>query len=1661
MSKKERILKAKTYHSQEEFEFTNQTPNTNVYTMLEWVNQLELVSFTFPDTNRYGESYPGIWYLDQHGKLIITGKGVYSKKLKQWIAPGEYGYHDIPQGYQVKVGLGFDDKIEKVEDRRDINFHLPLVQQPHTLHHSTGNDVVFNHKGDYELPYYFPTLNGTTVPEYPNLTTRFFVMGNPISISETIDKCQQLFVVSNQEGHLKPTYQDMHDKANKLPALIDGGKLNFGPQSNTLYIYPDGSYRGRVSIEQPYSFDGKMVGGWQRDIGVYLNPGLNTVKALPKYGYKKLLTLGGQYGLDRNRVRIIHGRDYQHVKLNKAKTGAEIAPIAPLLDDEGKTESEIKIVLWLNGNFQTRVLHSYLIQTPWFNLVDKDFKEQYGLNRTSDRPLIPGNETRQQHIVLRSPTVQFQYPIRMKQAINTNDQYGAYVEQFHRYSHIRDEMQLVDTRAVNPFNFDRDTDVLDNRVFSNIRLFEEQSVFENIYPSGQQIKQPYLGRDALEKVIASVSMQFKRHAEVFDYVEPETRAVLFSDTHTGPDWPGGTSKAEFNFPKLNGQVNPSDRRRPLVNEYPLTLDVQVGKDGFGYYPAMVESWGPVEEKLNVPTVTVDSINLRYYKMREAPFYWSHSTGASFVQALSTEEACNNSKVGARELTRAYTATIMGNTLTFAKGDVVFPESIYPAHLRGDCAYPQPGEAVEHPRIGYFDHLWYHHDRKHVKDNPDMLNFYPVICVNQGRIEEGVTKGDVLLYNWADNEYYKVPENTHITVFNYGNLGNFIGFEEAVRNRLFVETNKVKPLLFNVKKRLSRYHFPLRATLPDGGWARHDASLFRVWFKFDWDGVSIRSLETLDMADNFMIEDYMGDYMPEPMEVDHVGGRAYTLRLPAKEGLMAIRSLGHYLYFTPKTKGKEIIFRPRTITHHRGEEGDNRIYHVELPFHYPSEEWNEVASEHALHHDEINGILQAHTVSPIKTWGDKPVSTKRTSHFGRVFNYIDNWAYPPKLPPRTQLAYEHQSRLPANAVYDWREGVYKLNNEVISEVGIRTQGQLNWLVDIGEQRNYNDTKGKTFNFSDVIDDGIGIEYGYIDYDKDKRNSLHRFSKTYRLDELRRVLGKHPTFNLAQEGNAATLMASALFGEAYTTYFKLNELIWWRDPAKSNQLFGKDEASYYFSREEGLPEGVIHHRVFYIEVPVLLERISNREVYWRIERQRMTFTLNFKIKFKLTAVRLDKHPMNLGFLHDPTRFSIYFSTPTYPYTDFKDHEEFKTLVLDRMNVSYNGHNHSEVVEGLAHRSSLGDMDAGARGLEPHEKNITREYNVNSAGDVPDEERQAWHLRINTEIPVRTATVTWPTVYAANRKHRVTELQRDYQIPSHVPAVGSKYWHRSFLIDIKGRRTDGPNYLNMFERRAEKEDPRSPHPEGNAFIYGESEIVKTGLRVEFSPTAVSSIRFFLTDCLDERVARDLVTLNLRFELSARQANEVLCFRTNAMDYYQMFNMSHQDRNMNLLLGNIGYSSNNDYRDRLVTYMSIARSPFIWMKQNEISFIEGNAGSRLFTDSLREGFLREGEKPTLDGNFYITADGSKRQPSRLLNTAFWAESEITEEEYNQHRYRAQPSPGDGIKRALKVEAWLSAKPLDRTSPLWSWREVQNDTSFNHWGERNKVVKYFRLTDG
>lgn len=1646
----ERVVRGGKYPRIQDMDFSSEGPMLSKGMMMNWIQQLDLMVFMLPtvEKTRFGDLSKSFWLLDQHGKLWVYGKGVYSRRLNYFIPEGEYGYHDksSPQNY---AGCRFNvSTTNTIQGGIDTQLGPGFPVSPYLDFDNAQNKPwMWSDEEGFEYPVEL------TESQKEKLSQRLHVIGYGVRLEKFIDNNE--CILFNGNPHFYSNSRGMFS----LTHPVEGGRLKMEYLSGLKFIYPDHGYRGDTSIAQPYSFDPYFMPGWDRQVGCYYNAGFYpTIKTLAKGGYHSYILLGGTYGYNMTDTStlVTHGIKLYSGTLkylnntsllyqqptNKKEQDAYPSRYYPIDVYRDETDSinpyYININSWLGDKYHLFEHGSNILtSSPIDNLMDYRYRKP--TTPYERLTTIYSGSIAPPYLVLKSHLVRFSDKVKLKQAINCNDVHQRVIE--HQifnwsYPNNRNYPTLPPTAFIqNVSKSDGGLNVVKHsrewEYFPYINDFETKFHLM-LKPNEGHQSLPYFGQHRTDVLFTTSYMNFTRFPEIFENVEDYENLAKWYSKEGGAI---SSTTTKYHTPTLDdGNVLEN------IVTYPITFAPFVGENAEGYFPAIVDNWGPVERKINVPTVTLDTVRHRYFKMREKPFYGNRIT----VNDLAPLSSQLTHFIGGGFLTKDINLDVMGNLIPLRCGDIIYPESIYPVHLRGDHHYPVEHEKVEHPRMGYQDHIWYHHQRSYIKNNTMMKQFYPLICINDGRLEGGQVKGDVLMYNWQDNEYYRVRENTHLSVLDGPDGANFLGLTEEQRQRVFSPENKITPLLFTVKKRLSRYHFPLRAKFPDGTWVRHDASLFRVWMEFYWDKVTVKTLETLDMAENFLVESYFSDTKPVPHYVNHATGDGYTLRLPwEKDSVMIIGSIGHYLHFVPKNEKQDIIWRHSEYTN------GYQFYRVDIPFIAPHPAYEEGIQDRHRFKENDGGVFQCFnhpTRTSRKATGYTESKTK--IYHGRKFDYIDNFGQMPLLPARTAMNYVHQDRLPVNATYDWVEGVYKVEGQAISEMGIRLHGQLQWIVDIGPWRQYTDAKGKIVDITNVVDDGIGIEYGYIDYDKGKKNVRHHYMKQYTFESLKNELNKFPTVNMTSN---AVLISSELFGEAYTPYFKLDKLIW-RHNNHSRNIFMKDEASYFFSRAEGLPDGQTHHRVFYIDVPVMIRRGWDDE---RIERQRFTFTLNFKIKFKLSAVKTYDHPMNLGFLHDPTRFAMYFSTPSDPYSDFKDREEFKSLVLDKMNVSYNGHNHTEVVDGLGYRSSLGEMDAVARGLEPHTTNITREYNVNAGDDVSEDERNGYHLRINTTIPVRTARVNWPTVYAANRTKRVVERQSDYQIASHIPAVGSKYWHRSFLLRINRNNRD-PKYMNMFEQNLVKEDPRNSQPEGNALIYGESEMVKTGLDVRHRSTLNSSLEFNLTDCLDIRVAQELVTLNVRFELSSRQGNEILCFRTNAMNYYQMLDMTHEKS-----LGIIQYNGTNNDANNLATLLTLYRSPFVWAKLNELIFVRGNVNSKLLTERLKTGFLREGEKPMMGGKYlYNLSDGSQREPEKILDTGSLADLEISEEEYDKHWNSSLPSPGTGIKRALKVQAWLSAKPLTSDNPLYSWREVQNSISFNQWGEGNKLVKYFKCMD-
>lgn len=332
----------------------------------------------------------------------------------------------------------------------------------------------------------------------------------------------------------------------------------------------------------------------------------------------------------------------------------------------------------------------------------------------------------------------------------------------------------------------------------------------------------------------------------------ETKPILPFDDTEFVHKPRLENKATFTqpttYPYILGRFNPDHR---------------------GYFGTMHESANLGILVANTPSNYIDDRLWHYYKMIERP--WVVDNAELFNKGNFAHYSMYDGIVWCTE---GIDIVVMGNTFRLRPGEVVYDSSCYPIECRGDMPYPIPsmhlypranyvpdqyGKRICSPRLSYNDADYYR--AQSLVTNSPYAKFNPIIPINNGYIENGVVFGDVLYYNLKTKQYHLINPGTvldtiDVTDTDPNDYMNYYGLLNTT-NKL---SGAITHLTTSLMKRLSRHHFPLRATGPHHGSIRYDASQNRIWMPIS--NGRLTQMEVLHLLDHNVDRiEYTTDIIP--------------------------------------------------------------------------------------------------------------------------------------------------------------------------------------------------------------------------------------------------------------------------------------------------------------------------------------------------------------------------------------------------------------------------------------------------------------------------------------------------------------------------------------------------------------------------------------------------------------------------------------------------------------------------------------------------------------------------------------------------------------------------------------------------------------------------------
>lgn len=342
--------------------------------------------------------------------------------------------------------------------------------------------------------------------------------------------------------------------------------------------------------------------------------------------------------------------------------------------------------------------------------------------------------------------------------------------------------------------------------------------------------------------------------------------------------------------KRNRQPVTTHQSEGFISEYYPTILTPWMTDEFGYSQTNIENPNKLVTLLNINTNYINDLSNYYYRFRETPIYrikdlmtaLNITEGREFNYvkenffrflednlrltsgSLYNRDPDLHVSINAGIVLPYIKYTFMGNTCYFRPRDTIFADTVYPLECIGYLPWPrkydwnnpvgnthhrvchQTFELHEEYKEQHLGKYWY----ENIKSNADRRNWegllfqgntdqllysrgieevktYPgIIPINNGRIENGVVVGDVLMMFLLKNDYrdaicFTIPEGTKLDVVYKNNQeGNEINYYTILTPSKLSRAKRVYPTP-GMLRRMSRYCFPKRAKTPGDRWMRYD------------------------------------------------------------------------------------------------------------------------------------------------------------------------------------------------------------------------------------------------------------------------------------------------------------------------------------------------------------------------------------------------------------------------------------------------------------------------------------------------------------------------------------------------------------------------------------------------------------------------------------------------------------------------------------------------------------------------------------------------------------------------------------------------------------------------------------------------------------------------
>lgn len=244
------------------------------------------------------------------------------------------------------------------------------------------------------------------------------------------------------------------------------------------------------------------------------------------------------------------------------------------------------------------------------------------------------------------------------------------------------------------------------------------------------------------------------------------------------------------------------------------------------------------------------------------------------------ESNNDWRYGAKEIVQNSLVQVMGNSIEFYKGDIIYNETVLSNHFNALLPYPVKNNFHEHERLG--NKYWRMRHQHYSEEYNDKYNIKRFKFQNEAKVplfivplsnpkgnlsivsaieKLTVTKGSEVLVGFSLdplNENYNTifiaKEGFRFDEIESSEyIGKTLAFKLAGQEDKIEPLNgfgreedisissnpQVKPLLGRQLDRLKRYCIPLRSRMPDGKIIRYDSRLYR----FDLNAVEVEDIFT--------------------------------------------------------------------------------------------------------------------------------------------------------------------------------------------------------------------------------------------------------------------------------------------------------------------------------------------------------------------------------------------------------------------------------------------------------------------------------------------------------------------------------------------------------------------------------------------------------------------------------------------------------------------------------------------------------------------------------------------------------------------------------------------------------------------------------------------------